>query len=429
MPRATVELGPGEQARVFGPARVRVVRGSISILGAELGAGEEFELGKYRSYSLTALGGHAVVEVSLGEGGKLEAPVEGESHYIEWLNVADAIVDESRGRTVVMVVGPVEAGKTSFAALQANRALAHSIVSAIVDADIGQADIGPPGFVSLAIPSSWVEWLRSLEPVRMKFVGSIEPGPVAGKLIASTSQLVSEAARRGSGIIVVDTDGWVEGWQALELKADLAWALGADYIVAIGSNELADYLRRATQATVYSLPTPKVKAERSRSDRRILRMENYRRFLSAVEVEVDLSKVAVRGSCALSGPEVSDDRVRREVIHNLGVEPVRIARYPGGLCIAVDSRDPPDQQAVRALQKRLGSNEVLIVHTGGFQGVLSALTTRDGNDYPALTKEVDLTEMKAVFTTCCNVEPVAVSFSRLRLGEDYSEVGRGRIWI
>ncbi len=429
MPRVTLELTLGEQARIFGPARVRVIRGSVSILGAELGSGEEFELRRFRSYPITSLSEHSSVEVDVREGGRVEAPVEGENHYFQWLEAADEIIRESRGPTVVAVVGPVEAGKTSYAALQANRALAHSIISAIIDADIGQADIGPPGFVSLAIPSSWVEWLRALEPLRMKFVGSIEPAPVAGRLITASRELVETARRRGSGLVVVDTDGWTEGWQAMELKSDLAWAIGADYIVVLGDDELARYMRRATRASVYSLPSPSVKAERDRGDRRLLRAENYRRFLSGARVEVDLEKVSVRGSCSLSGTPVRDEQVTRETVHSLGVEAVRVTRYPGGLCIVVDSQSPPDPQAVRTLQRRLGVRELLVAYTGGFEGVLSALTTRDGNEYPALLREVDFDSMRAVFDTCCHVEPVAVSFSRLRLGENYSEIGRGRIWV
>jgi polynucleotide 5'-hydroxyl-kinase GRC3/NOL9 len=427
--RLVLELSPGEQARLFGPTRVRVVEGVASILGAELGRGEEFELGRHRSYSITALDPGARVEVSVGEGGRVEAPVEGEDHYFRWLEVADDIIEEASRQSLVAVVGPVEAGKTSYTALLANRALAHSIAPAIIDADIGQADVGPPGFVSLAMPSSWVEWLRYLDPVFMRFVGSIEPGPVAGRLITAVREAAGEARRRGAGIIVVDTDGWVEGVQALELKADLAWASGADFIVVLGSDELASYFRRATQATVYSLPSPGVKAVRDRGDRRSLRAENYRRFLSGASIEVDLRRVAVRGSCAFSGEPLEDPAIKRETLHALGLEPLLATRYPGGLCIVVDSESQPDPQTVRALQKRLNTRELLVVHTGGMKGVLSALTTGEGTDYPALTVEVDVQEWRAVFTTCCEVEPVAVSFSRLRLGEDYSEAGRGRIWI
>ncbi len=429
MPRLTLELEAGEQARLFGPTKVRVLEGTASILGAELGPGEEFELGRNRSYSIIALEPGARVEVEVGEGGRVEAPVEGEDHYLKWVEAADNILEEASRQAVVAVVGPVEAGKTSYAALLANRALAHSIAPAIIDADIGQADIGPPGFVSLAMPSSWVEWLRNLDPILMRFVGSIEPGPVAGRLITAVAEMVSHARERGAGIVVIDTDGWAEGVQALELKVDIAWASRADFIVVLGSEDLASYLRRSTQATVYTLPSPDVKAVRDRSDRRSLRAENYKRFLSRETVEVDLRRVAVRGSCALSGSRLEDPTLKREVLHTLGTEPVLATRYPGGLCIVVKSESPPDQQAVRALQRRLGQRELLVVHTGGMRGVLSALTTRDGRDYPALLLDVDLDSGRALFSTCCQVEPVAVSFSRLRLGEDYTEAGRGRIWI
>ncbi len=426
--RLSVDLDAGESVRVFGPASVTVERGMVSLLGAELGPGDSVEIGEYRSYLLRAIEASRV-SVSIAGNGRLEAPVEGEEHYDKWIEAADAVIEGCGGPCRVVVVGPVESGKTSFAALLSNRAMARGIISAVVDADVGQADIGPPGFVGLGIPESWVAWLRSLDPVDLKFIGTIEPGPAAGRIITATAVLAERARRHGAGVVIVDTDGWVDGWQALEFKADLIKAVEADFVVAVGSQGLAEYLRRATNATVYSVPAPSVKAERDREARRELRSQNYARFLRGGEVEVDLRKAAVQGSCLFSGEPLSDPQVLKEAESVLGHPVVAALRYPGGLCVAVDSPEQPDQGRIRQLQRRIGG-EVLVVYTGGFRGILSALTDRDGVDWPAMLLDVDLETGKAVFRTRHEGPVERVSFGRIKLDpERLTEEVRGRVLI
>lgn len=414
--------------RVFGPALVHVEGGVVSLLGAELGPGDTVEVGEYRSYLLRALE-PSRLSVSVGGEGRVEAPVEGEEHYDEWLRVADAIVEGCEGPCRAVVVGPVEAGKTSFAAMLSNRSLARGIIPGVVDADVGQADIGPPGFVALGIPESWVAWLRSLEPVELRFIGSIEPSTAAGRIIAAASALAGRARSHGAGVVVVDTDGWVEGWQALEFKADLVRAVEADYVVVIGGEELAGYFRRAADATVYTAPSPRVKAERDRDARRGLRSQNYARFLGSGELEVDLRRAAVQGSCLFTGEPVGDKSVVREAEEAAGAKVVTVTKYPGGYCVALDSREQPDQGVVRQLSRRLGG-EVLVVYTGGFKGILAALTDDKGRDWPAMLLDVDLESGRAVFRTRHTGPVVRVTFGRIRLDpETLTEDVRGRILI
>ncbi|MEB3859660.1 MAG: hypothetical protein LRS43_00455, partial [Desulfurococcales archaeon] len=178
MVEVSLRLEKGEGVRVFGPARVRVARGLVSVLGAELGEGEEVNIDRYRSYYVKSLGS-SEIEASIGGEGRIEAPSRGEEPYDEWLSIADMVISSCPSRCRVAVVGPPESGKTSFTALLANRSLVRGLPTGVVDSDIGQADVGPPGFVSLAMPDSWVTWLRGLDPVDMRFVGSIEPSHVA----------------------------------------------------------------------------------------------------------------------------------------------------------------------------------------------------------------------------------------------------------
>lgn len=425
MVRMRLDMNAGDLVRVFGPAVLKVESGRVSVLGAELSRDNVFSIGKSRSYVVKSLE-LSTVDVELSEASRVEVSSPEEEPYDEWVEVADSIISSCYGPCTVMVLGPVDAGKSSFAAILANRSLASGLRPAIIDADVGQADIGPPGFVGLAMPSTWVSWIRELEPLMLRFIGSIEPSPLIGRIIASCVELKSMALKEGADIVIVDTDGWVEGWSALEYKIDLAKALEVDHAVVIGYDDLSNYFSKSFPGSVYSLVRPMVQAVRSPEDRRRLRQDNYRRFIEGDIVEVDLNKVAVQGSC-LSGyeaknllahitPELEDARV------------INVIKYPGGICIYIESDKSLPPQTLKELQKKIGG-EVIVVSEESAIGTLAALRDEKDFDCPAVLVGIDLESRKAKFKTKCRGPFKLVSFSRVKLSEDYRELSRGRILL
>jgi len=428
MARLEAVLGEGEGFRVFGPAELEVLDGIVTLLGAELERGARVRISEHRSYLVKAHLGDARVRLSLGAGARVEEPGPDEEPLDLWVKIADLLLDACGLPCSIAVLGPMEAGKTSFAALLANRALAQGLAPAIVDADVGQADVGPPAFVSLAFASDWVFWLRDLEADYMRFVGSIEPGPATGRILSAVAELVARAREEGASLVVVDTDGWVEGWSAIEYKSDLLRVADIDYGVVLGDLDLYRSLEPAARGRIFYAGSPAVVAERSREDRRSLRSDNYRRFLEgASSVEVKLSSVDVQGSCVAASDWVNDEKVYSEAEAVLGARVVYVGRFPGGYCIVVDSPDPVDLERVKELGRRLGG-EAIVVYTGGFRGVLAAVSG-GGSDYPALLESLDVSRGKAVLSTRYQGPIRRVAFGRVRLGDDYREVGRRRIWV
>ena len=426
MVKVTVSLEPGDLIRVFGPAVLRVASGRVSVLGAELGVGEVFPVGEFRSYVVKGLESSSV-EVELERDARVELASPEEEPYDEWVEVADSIVSSCLERCTVAVLGPVDSGKTSFTALLANRGLLHGLKVAILDADVGQADLGPPGFIGLAYPRAWVSWLRFLEPRLLRFIGSIEPAPLVGRIISSCVELQLVAFSEGAQLLVVDTDGWVEGWSALEYKVDLLRALKADYVVVVGDDKLSAYMERAFPGRVYRLVRPMVQAVRGVEDRRRLRQDNYRRFLEGDVVELDINSIPVYGAC-ISGLEASSKLVEL-VAETLEDRVSTVTEYPGGLCVYIEGGGPEAQQALKELQKKLHGLEVMIIPLSTATMILSALRDERGFDCPALLLDVDVKHGKARFKTKCRGPFKAAIISRVRLAEDYREAARGRIWI
>jgi polynucleotide 5'-hydroxyl-kinase GRC3/NOL9 len=60
----------------------------------------------------------------------------------EWQQAIDAILETTRRPLVVMVVGAVDTGKTTFCTCLARALFERGMKVAVVDADLGQSDIG-----------------------------------------------------------------------------------------------------------------------------------------------------------------------------------------------------------------------------------------------------------------------------------------------
>ncbi len=420
-----VKLAKGESLRIYGPAEIEVVKGEALLLGSELGPGSRARINRYRSYTVEPVGDEVIFNLILDPGGSVEKPASREDPHREWVELADAILDGGAQR--IVVVGPVDAGKTSFTALVSNRSIIRGLAPGIIDADVGQADIGPPGFTALALPESWVLWLRSLEPSRLRIIGSIEPGPAAGRIVASVVDHYRYAVENGADLVVVDTDGWISSWNAVEFKIDLIDAINADTVVVMGDEGLYKTLKRAIVAEVYKARSPSKQASRNTSDRRALRSENYKRFLDGDLRTIRLDEVPAQAPCLAGGP-VDNRIVETEVKSLIKDEIHSIRSTPGGLCIVL-KKGAADIQAAKLLQKKLQVGDVIIVSLEQARGVLAGLRDPEGSDHPALVEEIDLDSMTLTVRTRYKGPVKRVVFGRIRLGQGYLEEARGRLFI
>lgn len=121
----------------------------------------------------------------------------------EW----EATLDELATARVVMVIGAAEAGKTTFTAWLANHLHARGLSVGIVDADIGQSEIGPPATVGLGAVRRPLTRSGDAETVDLEFVGVTSPGRQPWRTAEATGRLVARARTRFDRV-VVDTSGF-----------------------------------------------------------------------------------------------------------------------------------------------------------------------------------------------------------------------------
>ena len=182
----------------------------------------------------------------------------------------------------VFVVGGVDSGKTTFAQRLVRAGLEAGHVGAIVDADLAQSTIGPPGTVGLKIVREPGD-LESDAFDALAFVGAMSPRNHFLPLVTGTAKLVMRAIEMGARLIVVDTSGLIDGVAGQMLKLTKAELCRPHHVVALhhgGELEpIAGVLERFLSLDVISLDVHPEIGNRSVDDRVSYREARLAAFL------------------------------------------------------------------------------------------------------------------------------------------------------
>ncbi|MHB9036141.1 MAG: Clp1/GlmU family protein [Armatimonadota bacterium] len=143
---------------------------------------------------------------------------------------------------VVMVVGGVDTGKTNFCMRLCNAGYASGIPTAVVDADVGQSEIGAPGTIGMALADREIESLSDLRAKRLYFVGSTSPVGHMLESAVGSKKMVDAAIALGARLVIVDTTGLVDGPLGRKLKTYKADLIRPDYLVGIEKLKEIDHL-------------------------------------------------------------------------------------------------------------------------------------------------------------------------------------------
>ncbi|GBC69178.1 hypothetical protein HRbin01_00872 [archaeon HR01] len=268
-----LRVGAGYTLLLDGPASIRVLKGSASILGCRLRRNRSYLMRPYRRYPVTA-DEELECEVRLGDDGGLKI-VEGDTVGKDWMKLASSLERGCR----VLVMGGFDTGKTSLSTLLANR-LSTLSGCAILCLDPGQSYLSPPTTVGGAFLREPVHDLSQLEASAVVPVCSTSAPEAAEMLIRAAGRLVQWVEKMSAPSLVVDVDGWVEGQAAEEAKSRLVElfrptdvAFLGDALPAVGETA------KRLGSRIHILQRPRAILERSQNMRREIRAMAYRRFL------------------------------------------------------------------------------------------------------------------------------------------------------
>jgi polynucleotide 5'-hydroxyl-kinase GRC3/NOL9 len=212
----------------------------------------------------------------------------------------DAAALEAAARVrVTVIVGAGDTGKTTLAAQLASALAARGVRVAVVDADVGQSEIGPPTTVSLGAVTRPLTRLRDAERVALEFIGDTSPVRRIGHTADASGRLVRRALAAGFAHVIVDTGGLVEGPLGLALKRAKVRAIDPDLVIVVQRKDESEPLLRGLGATerpaIVRVAASSAATRRTQTQRRRHRdraLEEYLR--GAVAVRVPMERVDPR---------------------------------------------------------------------------------------------------------------------------------------
>ena len=212
-----------------------------------------------------------------------------------WRAALDAALDAR----VTVVIGPSDAGKTTLVAALAGELASGGARVGVVDADLGQSEIGPPTTVGLGRVTGPIERLSEAALVALHFVGVSSPGQDIRGAVEGARRMTDRARAGGFERIVVDTTGLVTGRLGLALKRQKIDAIDPDLVLVLERDRDCEAIVRrydgAARPRIVRLPAGGRPRSRNQEARRRYRAAALERYLAdARDVSLDLKGRAVQ---------------------------------------------------------------------------------------------------------------------------------------
>ncbi len=200
---------------------------------------------------------------------------------------------------ILISIGAPDTGKSTFNLWLCNQLFRMGKITAIVDCDMGQSDVGPPSALGMAVVRNELTGYRDLNTDGIWFVGSTKPSGHFLQGLSGAVKLTAKAVRMGASHIVVNTTGWIDG-PGIFYKQNKIDALNPSCIAAFQHDRelmpvVSAYKRYDNLSTVFIKPSSAVTARNS-DERRRYRQSKFKQYFSDVSiVALSLNKTGISG--------------------------------------------------------------------------------------------------------------------------------------
>ncbi len=281
-------LESGKTLLVDGPATVTVISGKASIFGFHVFSPFKATIREGKRLPFTALEPTQLC-ILLGLKAFIKE-TDGSTIPASWVNAAEKVQKIQERPTTIMTIGGVDSGKTSFCTYLANSLTSQGYRVVILDEDLGQSDIGPPGTLAYAYVSTPIIDMFDLKEQNAIFLGITSPTEALNRTVEAASVLKEEALSSNKvDFIIVNTDGWVIGEDAAKFKIQLARVLEVDIVFCLQNKEdslcimFKTYLPQCSQEIAES---PFAVSQRNWEKRKVLRELNYVKYLKNAKSKI-----------------------------------------------------------------------------------------------------------------------------------------------
>lgn len=415
----TVEKG--KTLLVDGPASVLVTSGKVEAFGATVDHTRRVLIreGKRLPFIVEE---KASFDISLGENATVEE-AEGDTTPPTWIESAEELLKIQTKPLTVMVVGAIDSGKTSLCTYITNKALQNTHKVAVLDGDLGQSDVGPPCTVAYCFVSKPVTDLFNLTPKNAVFVGATSPSVAPAKVVEGLCVLVKEILAGHPDLVIVDTDGWIDGEEAVAHKVKLVEELEPDIILCLQTkDELAPFLSAVEGVKKTIVESPSAIKQRTKERRKNLRELGYMKYLKNAKVQsLPLSWVRFEENGFGLGGSVGS-RQAGKLYELLGMKPLHIAEMKDRIDVIIGRTRWIGEENIRKVEE-FTQKRVKIIRKGEEEGLLIALHNADKKFLGiGILKEIDYLRKTIKILTAVSGEISMIALGKVKLDKNLKEV-------
>lgn len=229
----------------------------------------------------------------------------------EWDELASSIGD---GETV-MLLGGVDVGKSGLFTFLANRLVSRGMKVALIDADVGQSDIGPVGTIGLGIIESPIIHPSLLKPHRLFFVGDNTPRGHLLPMVVGVKKLLEEAKLERVNATIINTTGYIHSGPARALKRFKISVTEPSKVVILQREGESEHIAKLVpnSSELIRMSVAKGVRRKNRTFREIFRQSNIRRYLNgAKKLRVNLKEVRLLETLFLTGKPSQELKLQLE---------------------------------------------------------------------------------------------------------------------
>ena len=383
----------GEILIVSGPAQIKIKKGLCSIIGAEFREGD-FTVHKGKS-----------IPVEVMEESQIE--IQGEVKKIphstipeKWKQIVEKFSSDLP--KIILVLGEVDTGKTFFSTYLANSFISRGFKVSMIDCDVGQSDIGPPGTIGLAVFEKPVVFVSELKPTSLFFLGSHSPGLHLVPAVVGVKEL-TEMAKEMSDVVIIDTPGWVQGDGGRLLRTSEIDILKPDKIILLQrESELEHLVKRENPQKIERVHVSKKATSTSDADRKLLREKIASQYYQNLKkIELNFKDIATDRVFFLTG-----QRIYPKSVSVLWAE--RLSGWEGMLAVTEKPLTFEEQKLLKEEFKVFNVRNIL---TGKEKNLVVGLLDNEKNCLGlGIIEKIDWEKEKIILHT-----PITVSYTHLTL--------------
>ena len=408
---------------ISGPASATMVEGKATVLGMELTIGQKMVVRQGKSLPFEAEG-NTSLDIVLGAEAHFNV-VEGSTIPDSWRRAVAEVLSHRKPCTV-MVLGDVDAGKTSFSTFLINKSLQCKVLPSIIDVDLGQSDIGPPTAIGFSFISKPSIDLFSEKPAVIFFTGQTSAKGITQRVGSGLEAILSQVPEGKGDLTVINTDGWISGNGAHSYKKGLIRKARSEVIIGIQrSDELEPILSPMEKEGFKALrlsASPAVK-KRGREERQAMREQSYKKYLGEPTVRsLQMNWVELEYTPLGQGNRVDVTRVVT-LEKALRTKIVYCEERGQEIFIVIDKTGIVDEEDVSAAET-LYQKDVYVVKEGDENGLLVSLlnNNRDFLGLGILSK-LDYKNRVLKICTSCKDKISIVQFGQVKISKAGNELG------